>query len=316
VESATPSPIEETLAELADSDRTLQSSSLADLADLTPEEIEFFAEAWAAIEPGRRQECMGRLVALAEDNANLDFDSIFRHCLGDQDARVRSKAIEGLYESEDTSLISLLIRLLEQDSSEEVQAAAATALGKFVMLAELEKLRSSHKSRIGEALLSITGDKGRPMETRRRALEAMAPLSLPPVKKAIMEAYRSRAPGLRASAIYAMGKNCDPCWLAMLLRELESSDAGVRYEACGACGELGETEAVPYLVGLVADPDVEVQTAAIQALGKIGGAEAKECLEECLDSTSEVICQAAEQALRQLEVEEEPFSFKFETFDT
>ncbi|MCL0091694.1 HEAT repeat domain-containing protein [Dehalococcoidales bacterium] len=56
--------------------------------------------------------------------------------------------------------------------------------------------------------------------------------------------------------------------------------------------------------------DVDVQLAAIQALGKIGGSEAKRCLEQCLNNPSEVIRQAAEQALNQLEAEENPFTFR------
>jgi HEAT repeat protein len=87
----------------------------------------------------------------------------------------------------------------------------------------------------------------------------------------------------------------------------------MRYEASGACGELGEIEAIPSLIELINDPDTEVQLAAIQALGKIGGSEAKESLEECLNSSNEVICEAAEEALNELEADEDPFSFKHET---
>lgn len=316
MEPATPSSIEETLDHLADNDQPLVSSKLADLSKLSPEEVGLFEQAWVAIEPERRRQIMYRLVELAENDAKLDFDSIFRSCLNDQDAEVRSKAIEGLWESEDTSLIDPLINLLRQDSSEKVQAAAATALGKFVMLVELNKLRSSYKSKIEHVLLSVIGHESRPVEVRRRALEAVAPLSLPEVKRAITEAYHSNDSKLKVSAIYAMGKNCDPSWLAILLRELASPNAELRYEACVACGELGEEEAVPYLIELVNDPDTEVQVAAIQALGKIGGSEAEACLKQCLNDSSELVQQTAEQALNELGVEEEPFSFKFETFES
>jgi len=311
-----PSPIEATLDHLTNSGEPLVSSTLADLSNLGLEEVKLFEQAWAAIEPERQRQIMYRLVELAEDDAKLDFDSIFRSCLNDQDAEVRSKAIEGLWESEDTSLINPLINLLEQDSSEKVQAVAATALGKFVMLVELEKLRSCYKFKIEHVLLSVTNDRSRPVEVRRRALEAVAPLSLPRVKRAITEAYRSHNPKLKISAIYAMGKNCDPSWLAILLRELANTNTEIRYEACVACGELGEEEAVPYLIELVNDSDTEVQLAAIRALGKIGGTEAEECLKQCLNDSSELVQQAAQQALDELGVEEDTFSLKFKTFDS
>ena len=304
------SPIEETITDLGNSDKPLLNSRLADLSNLNPAEVGFFEQVWAEIEPKRRRHIMHRLVELAEDNFEFNFDSIFWSCLKDQDAEVRSKAIEGLSENEEASLINPLINLLEHDSSEKVQEVAATGLGNFVMLVELKKLRSCHASKLCHALLTVIVDKSKPVEIRRRALEAVAPLSLPQVKKAITEAYQSHDSKLKISAIYAMGKNCHRSWLPILLKELANADAEIRYEAAGACGELGEEEAVPHLIELITDPDVDVQLAAIQALGKIGGSEAKEFLQQCLNNLSEVIQQTAQQALYELEVEEAPFTLR------
>ena len=302
--------IEKTIANLADNDQPLLNSRLVELSNLNPEELRFFEQTRAVIEPKRRQQIVHRLVELSEDNLELNFDSIFKSCLKDQDVEVRSKAIDGLWENEEASLINPLVNLLEQDSSEKVQAAAATALGKFAMLAEHKKLRPSRTSKICQALLTTIDNKGKPIEVRRRALEAVAPLSLPRVKETIMKAYQSHNPKLRISAIYAMGKNCNYSWLPLMLKELASADAEMRYEAVGACGELGEEEAVPYLIELFNDPDIDVQLAAIQALGKMGSSGVKECLEQYLNSSREVIQQAAEQALHELETKEDPFSFR------
>jgi HEAT repeat protein len=200
-----------------------------------------------------------------------------------------------LWENEEPSLINPLIKLLEHDRSEKVQAAAATGLGNFAMLVELKKLRSCHASKLCHALLTVIGDKSKPVEVRCRALEAVASLSLPQVKKAIIEAYQSHNSKLKVSAIYAMGKSCHRSWLPILLKELANTDAEIRYEAAGACGELGEEEAAPYLIELISDPDVDVQLVAIQALDKIGGSEDKEFLQQCLNNPSEVIHHAAQQ---------------------
>lgn len=303
-------PIEKTITELSNIDKPLLNSKLTELSNLNSAELELWEHSWAAIESKRRRQIVHRLLELAEDNLELNFDDIFKYCLRDQDDEVQSKAIEGLWENEDASLIDPLINLLENDSSEKVQAAAATALGKFAFLAEYKKLRSYHMSKIQDALLRVIGDKNKPVEVSRRALEAIAPISLPQVKTAIIEAYQSPNSRLRISSIYAMGKSCDPSWLPILLKELTSADTEVRYEAAGACAELEEEAAVPCLIRLVNDPDVDVQIAAIQALGKIGGARAKECLEQCLNHPSEVIHQTAEQVLNELEAQEDPLSFR------
>jgi len=314
MEPAMPPPVEQTIAKLVDPEKQLSDSWLTDLSGLNSAELKPLEQAWPTIELKRRRQIMYRLVELTEDNFELDFDDIFKGRLKDEDAGVRSKAIEGLWENEEASLVEPLIDLLEKDSSEEVQAAAATALGKFALLAELEKLRPNYKDRISRSLLAVIDDTNKPVEVKRRALEAAAPLTLSQMKKAIAQAYQSGDNKLKISALFAMGKSGNTSWLPILLKELTSTDVEIRYEAAGACGELGEEEAASYLCDIVNDPDIDVRLAAIQALGKIGGPEAKGCLEKCLNHPDEAIQGAAEEALSQLEAEEDPLFSQIENF--
>lgn len=309
MEPTLPVSPEDAIAHLANSSEPLLNARLAELTSLNQTELELLKGLWTTIEPERRQQIVRRLVELAEDNLELNFDSIFKYCLTDRDDEVRAHAIDGLWENEEASLVEPLINLMK-DSSEKVQAAAALALGKFAILAEHDKLRSSYKTRLQQALLAAFNDKDRSIEVRRRALEAAAPLSLPEVKQAITEAYHSSDSRLKVSSLYAMGKSYDSDWLPVLLKELASADAELRYEACGACGELEEETAVLDLVKLVKDSDADVRMAAIQALGKIGTTQARDCLKECVQSNNEAVRQTAEQALSELEAREDPLSFR------
>ncbi len=298
----------EVIASLGDENGKLLNARLVELSDLSHEELELLDEVWGKLGPKRRQQLMYRLIELVENNIELNFDNIFKHQLKDEDEKVRSLAIEGLWEDEETSLISPLIELLEHDKSERVQQTAAKALGRFALLAEHGKLSPEYTDRINQVLLAIIDNATRPVAVRRRALEAIAPMGLPRVRQSIADAYRFGNPALKASAIYAMGKNCDPYWLPLLQSELGSADAELRYEAAAACGELGEEEAVPSLIALTSDSDTDVQLAAIQALGKIGGREAREHLLKCLAHQSEAVREAASHALHELEVTIEPLS--------
>jgi HEAT repeat protein len=304
-----PHPIEQTIVGLA-SDEPLVNAGLAELASLSREDLSELRTAWPRIATERRRQIVQRLVELTEDNFELNFDDVFRFCLKDADAVVRTQAIEGLWENEGPSLIDPLVTLLETDESPEVQAAAATALGKFALLAENGKLRPQYSSRLKASLLRAAGDRQRPDEVRRRALEAVAPFSEPAVKEAIGEAFRTGTPRLRISALFAMGRSCDPDWLPILLHELDSKDAEVRYEAVSALGELGDPEAVASLIRLSADPDTEVRLAAFQALGKIGGPKAKEFLRYSLGSKDPAIRDAAHTALDELRSLADPLSLQ------
>ncbi|NLE09444.1 MAG: HEAT repeat domain-containing protein, partial [Dehalococcoidales bacterium] len=227
-----------------------------------------------------------------------NFDNIFRLCLKDTHEDVWYGAVEGLWENEETSLIDPLIDILENDESAKVQAAAATALGKFAVMAELEQLHPESAEKVIDTLLSAIDNRDNATDVTKRVLESAASISLPDVHEAINNAYYSSNPDLKISALFAMGKSFDSSWLPILIQELENDDAAVRFEAAGACGELESPEAVPALVTLAEnDEDIEVRCAAIQALGKIGSPPAQEYIQLCLKSSNDAVREAAEDAL-------------------
>ena len=96
----------------------------------------------------------------------------------------------------------------------------------------------------------------------------------------------------------------------MLIKELSSPEAELRYEAAGACGELEEEDAVPQLISLVDDFDADVQMTAIRALGKINNEEAREFLQECLENENELVRETTEQLLSEMASLEDPLSFR------
>ncbi|MEE9401444.1 MAG: HEAT repeat domain-containing protein [Dehalococcoidia bacterium] len=296
------------MAELRDLSKPMAISKLANLSDLLPEEADIFGREWSNIDVTRRRQIVGQLAELAEDNLELDFDQVFRSCLTDADGEVRVKAIEGLWGWEERSLIDPLIRLLLEDVEHSVRATAADGLGRFAMLAELGKLPESDAHRVEEALLTAFNKGNEQLNVRLRVLEAISPLTKPQVEEMIRQAYRSDSLEFQVSAVYAMGRNCNPGWLPVLLKELRSPDPQLRFEAVRACAELEAEEAVPHLIELTRDSDAEVQISAIEALGRIGGGEAREGLQRCLDSSEEVIRQASQEALEEIGFWEDPSS--------
>ncbi|MFH1639080.1 MAG: HEAT repeat domain-containing protein [Chloroflexota bacterium] len=304
MEPSGPLSIKEIALHLAESSSPLRNTELPQLSNLNSEELAALKQVWATIPPERKRQIASRMLELAEDNFELNFNIIFRSLLTDENAEVRSTAINGLWEDEDPSLVNTFTKILEQDSSVKVQAAAALALGKFALMVEYERLRPVYQERISQALLSVINNEKRPVEVRRRALEAIAPFSLAEVTEVITKSYQGSNPELKVSAIYAMGRNCDTRWLPYLLKELTSTDAQIRYEAASALGELGEEEPVSSIARLLDDRDRDVQMAAIQALGHIGGVSARNYLKRCLTSNNEAVRQTAESALKEIDIGE------------
>src|SRR5947199_10226715 len=99
------------LEELADAGRPLRVSKLADLSQLSSEERDEFEQAWPDFDPDRRLQILQQLNELAEDNPELNFDSVNLVSLNDMDPRVRVAALGGLWEYDERDLIPVLIEL-------------------------------------------------------------------------------------------------------------------------------------------------------------------------------------------------------------
>jgi HEAT repeat protein len=298
----------EYVGELGVDVRPIKAGRLARLSHLTDEERREFADAWPGIGIQRRRQIVSRLVELAEDNVDLDFDAILLICLSDGDAAVRAEAIRGLWEYERHELIEPLIALLRSDGDPGVRAEAALALGRYVLQWEFGSLRDRYFQQVEEVLRQTLGNVREGSEVRARALEAIGACSLPWVRQAIQNAYHGDSRRLKVGAIHAMGRNCDPSWLPVLFEELSKTDPQMRYEAALACGSIAEEVAVPRLAPLLEDPDVEVRAAAIAALGEIGGPEAKSLLGRYAEHPSSDVRDAARDALSLVEFDEDPLS--------
>ena len=265
-------------ADLADPLQPLRAARLAALSDLDREGLEELAQAFARLGVERRREIAQQLIDLGEDDATLDFAAVFVLLLRDPAADVRRLALDGLWESDDRSLLDPFLMLLGADPDAGVRAGAASLLGNWVLRGEFDAIRPRDNDRVLDALRAVATDRAQPAEVRGRAVEALGASSRDWVRDLIERTYRDPAPALQLSALHAMGRNSDPDWLPTLYRELTSEEPQRRFEAAEALGEIGEEGAVPRLEPLIDDPDQEVQEQAIRALGEIGGRGAAEVL--------------------------------------
>jgi len=295
------SDFEELLLQISDTENRLSISSLYCLSGMDRDEMLLFQEAWRSMAVERRRQIINFLMEVAEASFEVNFGLVFRFCLGDEDEEVRAAAIEGLWEDHDPALLNPLISLLRDDPSISVRAGAAAALGRYVLLGELDKIKAQHFALVREALLETIHSSFEDQTVRQRAIESIAYSSDEGVREIIEAAYYHEDQRMRTSAVFAMGRSADPYWSDLVINELQSSRPEMRYEAAMASGELELAAATPLLANLVNDPDREVLEAAIWALGQIGGNEARRILYDCYREGDEFLCEAVEEALEQLE---------------
>lgn len=308
-------PVEVTLKNLTNDAEPVSVAGLYALSDIDHPEVDRVRSAWAAMPADRRRTAMRHLVEITEDNFEVDFGAIYRLGLNDLDPGVRAAAIEGLWEDDNAALIPPLLKLLA-DPVETVRAAAAAALGRFVYAGELEDIPACKVAPVIAALKATYNNAAEAIGVRRRALEALGFLGFEEVGSLIRQGYQHTDRPLRLSAVFAMGRSADDeHWGEVVVRELDSSDPEMRFEAARACGELEYVPAVRRLSELLDDVDEDVQEAAVWSLGQLGGDKARQLLQAVLNSDAEHLYDTAEAALDELEFKGNNLDFTLLDFE-
>ena len=272
--------------------------ALAELSDPDPDALTSVVDALRGIDFEYRRAIVSRLIELAEDNIDYNFDRIFMAMMDDEDEEVRETSIAGLWECEDRALIEPLFERLTTDSDERARTVAAQSLGRFAVLAELGRLPDRDTLRVQDGLLDvIRTEQETSFEVRRRVIEAVSAFASQEVHELILEAFDSASTALRASAIYAMGQNMDPLWLSYIRDEMDSDEEEVRFEAAGAAGRIGDERLIPALARMGLEDNPEIQGAVVTALSAIGGPAAQRVLRRFLRHADENFRELALDAL-------------------
>jgi HEAT repeat protein len=289
------------LQELGSADQPLKADAIYGLSGLSEEDLKALQAAWGAIPVERRRSLVQRLSEAAETNFDMDFEGVTRLALTDLDDHVRAAAIETTWHDETTDMATRLIAMASGDISQDVRAAAVSALGRYILLGELGKFDPAVARRAENIAIKLYNDHNQDVNVRRRALEAIANCGREGVTQMIEQAYADKNKQMRASAIHAMGSSYDQHWANIVLREFASNDPELRYEAVRSAGELELRDAVPHLAEILHENDREIQEMAIWALGEIGGEDARDLLEAEMERADEQgddsLAEAIEEAL-------------------
>lgn len=310
--------LDELLTRLATEPAGLSVRHLIILSDLSREDAAKVRSLWSTIPADRRRTVIRQLVNLAVDDLSILLGRLLRVALDDDDPIVRRLAINGLMTDEDSApdLIGPLVQILHNDPDSGARAAAAHALGAYVLAGELDELDAAQAMRVEEALMTVLLRDEEMLTVRCHALESLAYSGEIAMRQIIEDAYYAPEEEMRVSALNAMGRSADVRWRNLARAELQSPAPSMRAAAALATGALENRAAVPDLTELLADEELDVKLAAIAALGQIGGKEARELLEAVRLSDDPDEVEAADLALEEVMFaagEEDVFLFDEDT---
>jgi HEAT repeat protein len=292
---------------LLDQERPFPAGLIYFFSDITREDLQKLEDVWPEVETQRRRGLLEDMETLAESDTLLFFDHVAVMCLEDEDPVARATAIRLLWQSHKEYLVPRLIKLLTEDPEAIVRAAAATSLGNFVYLGEVDEIKQSTYDQVVETLIKayLSSDE---MLVRRRALEALGYATHPEVQGFIERAYNTNDEEWLQSALFTMGRTYNKRWVDAVLRMFDHPDSLVRYEAVRAAGELEAEEARLPIFDLLEEgmTDDDLYFAAIWSLTKIGGRGVRELIEVSLDEADDPDeIQFLEEALENLNFSEQ-----------
>jgi HEAT repeat protein len=309
--------LQKALAEVADPGRPLSRRTLQEFSDLDPVGLEIVLEAWPRIQTDRKRILLDGLRKLADSNTLVSFDGLARELLDDPEGHVRTGAIRLLSEAQDGKLAAAFIRMLMEDADLETQAEAASALGRFVELGELDEITQELKRQVEDALLARAGSDDHTL-VRRSAIESLGFSARPEAVTLIESAFRRENPDWQASALLAMGRSSDERWEEPVLSRLLDPNPMVRLAAVEAAGELRLAGARALLFQVLEDEDDgEISSAAIWSLSQLGGEDARLYIQNLLDlAEDDEDVQFLEDALDNLEFTDELNRFDLMSIDS
>ncbi|MCC7366902.1 MAG: HEAT repeat domain-containing protein [Chloroflexi bacterium] len=292
--------------EMLDRPGDLEPELIGALSHLVRTDLEAVAQAWRGLPIERRLELLTQLGRSERQHAQQDFNAIYGMALSDDEGRVRRLAVDSIVTENGPALLDRLTEMAESDPDPYAREAAVARLGPFALMAELGELPAPWADRLRTLLLAIHNDASAPIGVRREALASVGYLDSVKVESAIEEGFEE--PAFQLWAMRAMGRTANVDWLDTLIGEAAHPDPAVRQEVARALGELADEQAAPTVAELVDDTELEVQLAAIKSLGQIGGDEAREALIYALEDERDIIREAAENALNEIEETEDPLS--------
>lgn len=292
------------LAALRDMDVPFPPGFLRSFSDLTRKQIREFTVTWEELPITRKVNLLEDLEDLAEKDTLVNFDDLARTVISDVDPKVRVMAIRLLWECEETRIVPMLIELFRGDEDESVRAAAASLLGKFVLLGELETIDEKIRISVVNNLIDAVDGVELP-QVKQRALESLGYTSHPLISTMIQRAFESDDIPWVTSALCAMGRSADESWAPFVESKLDSPDVEVQFESIHAAGELELSSSREKLLSLLEEEmeNSDNRLAVIWALSQIGGDEVKERLNDLLnDAVDDEEMEWIEKAIENLEL--------------
>lgn len=272
---------------LLDDDAEFPLKYMLSLSDISMPNLEILRRSWNQISPARKVALMENIEIIHEAEYTSNFEDIATLALDDVNATVRTSGVRLFSDYENCQHINKFVEMLEHDPDIGVRSQTAITLGKYMYLAEVDKIDAKYRDLINEVLIrTLRSDENELV--RQKALESFGYSSHSEVKEFIHSAYNSGDYNWISSSLEAIGRSADDSYASLVIPMLAHPNLHIQRCAVYAAGELELTPAKRLLMKMVMelDQDDDLWVEAVSALSKIGGDGVMELFERLLEDAS------------------------------
>ena len=291
-------------ATLLDEHKPFDLQFLQFFSDISYDDLKKVKKVWSKVTQQRKVSLLQELENLMRIDTLISCDDFGVFALDDEDPVIKSQAINLLWECVDQNLATRFMSLLLEDKDPALSASAASGLGKFVLLGELDEIPQDLSKKIQNTLVEkylSSSDQ----QLKQSILESLGYISSPQINEFITEAIKRPEKEWVLSALFAISRSANENWSKIILKKLDDLDPDVQLEAIKAAGELEIADAKETIIELLesSSPEEEIHLQAIWSLSMIGGNDIQVLFQKMIDSSdSEKEAAMLEMAMDNLEL--------------
>jgi len=291
-------------ATLMDENKPFDLQFLQFFSDISYDDLKKVKKVWSKVTQQRKVSLLQELENLMRIDTLISCDDFGVFALDDEDPVIKSQAINLLWECVDQNLATRFMSLLLEDKDPALSASAASGLGKFVLLGELDEIPKDLWKKIQNTLVEKYVSTSN-QQLKQSILESLGYISSPQINDFITEAIKRPEKEWVLSALFAISRSANENWSKIILKKLDDLDPDVQLEAIKAAGELEIADAKETIIELLesSSPEEEIHLQAIWSLSMIGGNDIQVLFQKMIDSSdSEKEAAMLEMAMDNLEL--------------
>ena len=291
-------------ATLLDENKPFDLQFLQFFSDISYDDLKKVKKVWSKVTQQRKVSLLQELENLMRIDTLISCDDFGVFALDDEDPVIKSQAINLLWECVDQNLATRFMSLLLEDKDPALSASAASGLGKFVLLGELDEIPQDLSKKIQNTLVEKYVSSS-DQQLKQSILESLGYISSPQINDFITEAIKRPEKEWVLSALFAISRSANENWSKIILKKLDDLDPDVQLEAIKAAGELEIADAKETIIELLesSSPEEEIHLQAIWSLSMIGGNDIQVLFQKMIDSSdSEKEAAMLEMAMDNLEL--------------